>query len=197
MKWKIYLYFFTVVNYEHWDGQNKAATRVCYFEKKPTELFPYKAPLYISDTIFPRVAPNAKGIEFSAGTAFPDLYDTFEEYREEHMFDEQEEDYDEDELYEEVDGDFLNDAGVFSDVENGFRGFSHMLGHENYIQQKHDEECAEVFSELYGEPSDADEWLVLLEYAYIPGSVQIAFHIRREDLENRRFDRVWSTTDFD
>ena len=61
-----------------------------------------------------------------------------------------------------------------------------LLGHEELIRCSEFSTCERIYQELYGEKGG--DWLVLLQYgAYL-------FYIRKEDLINRNFDRVWLMT---
>lgn len=58
-----------------------------------------------------------------------------------------------------------------------------LLGYEEYLQYSEIKTCEEIYEKLYGETGG--EWLVLLQYR------NYFYYIKKEDLINRRFDRVW------
>lgn len=58
-----------------------------------------------------------------------------------------------------------------------------LLGYEEYLQYSEIKTCEEIYEKLYGETGG--EWLVLLQYR------NYFYYIKKEDLINRRFNRVW------
>lgn len=67
--------------------------------------------------------------------------------------------------------------------EHSWGSVAKMLGYEELLQYSEFDTCEKIYQELYGE--SGREWLVLLQYgAYL-------FYIKKEDLLNKRFDRVW------
>lgn len=58
-----------------------------------------------------------------------------------------------------------------------------LLGYEEYLQFSEIKTCGKMYEKLYSETGG--EWIVLLQYR------NYFYYIKKEDLINKRFDRVW------